>query len=204
MNRAFILARPGDFWLAEKCCDRLNTQGWVASIVIDEKEWKTPIPDGVIHHAYSPGIKGMNGNAVALAILNAIANNSENGDRVMKLDCDIWLDEPTAEWLKQTGSAKGFMLHRPNRRSLAWGGIWSADAEHLAMAIDYPHEKCSCPESVLNVRALHKTGIYETHPTTFVKEWLPDEEKIGICTLTISKSIPRRIHGTALFEPPCN
>lgn len=200
MNIAFILSRPGDFWMAEKCRDRLNAQGWSAKILIDEKEWKTPIPEGAVHHDYSPGIKGMNGNAVALGILGGMLKYSTSGDRIMKLDCDIWLDTPTSEWLKLEGSAKGFMLYREGKRPLAWGGIWAADAEHVAKAIEYPNEKCSCPESVLNVRALHNTGIYETHSTTFVKEWLPDEEKTGICTLTIVKSIPRRLHGIELFQ----
>ena len=199
MNRAFILARPHDYWMAEKCRNRLNKQGWDARVMIDPKEWETA-PEGALHASYSPGIKGMNGNAVALGILAGIITHSSYGDRVMKLDCDVWLDDEQAAWMADGDAAKCYMLYRNGKRPLAWGGIWSANRDHVLQATEYPQERCACPESALNVRALHMTGRVVTHPTVSVTQWEPEMPKSGICTLGIVRSIPRRDHGTQLFD----
>lgn len=199
MIRAFILARPHDYWMAEKCRDRLNKQGWEARIMIDPKEWEAA-PESALHASYSPGIKGMNGNAVALGILAGIITHSNYGDRVMKLDCDVWLDDEQAAWMADGDAAKCYMLYRDGKRPLAWGGIWSATRDHVLQAIEYPQERCACPESVLNVRALHMTRGIVTHPTVSVTQWEPEMPKLEICTLGIVRSIPRRAHGTQLFD----
>lgn len=199
MNRAFILSSPSDFWMAEKCRDRLNKQGWTAFVMVDPKEWET-VPDGALCANYSPGVKGMDGNAVALGILAGIITHSNYGDRVMKLDCDIWLDDEQVAWLAYGDAAKCYMLYREGKRPLAWGGLWAANRDHVLQAIEYPQDRCACPESVLNVRALHKTRGVVTHPSVSVTQWQPEMERKGICTLGIVRSIPRKPHGLALFD----
>lgn len=199
MSRAFILSRKGDYWLAEKCRDRLNAQGWSAFIMIDPKEWDSA-PEEALHASYSPGIKGMNGNKVALGILAGILAHSNHGDRVMKMDCDIWMSDEIAQWLAYGDAAKCFMLHRPGKRSLAWGGIWSANRDHVEQAIAFENEKCNCPESVLNVRALHKTRGILAHPSISITEWEIGMPRSGICTLPIVRTNPRVATGKALFE----
>lgn len=199
MNRAFILAYPADYWMAVKCRDRLNQQGWAAYIMVDPKEWET-VPEGTLHASYSPGVKGMDGNYVAHGILAGILSHSNYGDRVMKLDCDVWLDDEQAAWMAEGDAAKCYMLYREGKRPLAWGGIWSANRDHVLQAIQYQQDRCACPESVLNVRALHMTRGIVTHPTVSVTQWEPGMPKIGTCTLGIVRSTPRKPNGSQLFD----
>ena len=199
MNRAFILSRQQDYWMALLCADRLNQHGWTAQVMIDPKEWAS-VPDGVLCASYSPGVKAMTGNAVAHGILAGILAHSKDGDRVMKLDCDIWLDDEQAAWLAYGDAAKCYMLYRDGKRPLAWGGIWAANRDHVLQAIEYPQEKCACPESVLNVRALHMTRGIVTHPSVSVTEWEIGMPRIGLCTLPISRANPRLYNGKALFD----
>ena len=196
MIRAFIVARPADYFLAEAAQAHMVNHGWHAKIMLDAAEWVYP-PETAILASYVTRI-GMYGNACATGILDGILENSEPDARVLKMDCDVWIDSEISEWFQHGEKAKCAML-TTRRKPLAWGGIWSADHGHVVEARGIIHEKCPCPESVLNLRALNMTRGLEIHPTITVHEWENDGIRKGITTIPVIRKVGRVHSGKTLF-----
>lgn len=196
MIRAFIVARPADYWLAEAAKKHMISRGWHAKIMLDAAEWDHP-PELDILASYATKL-GMYGNDCATGILDGIIGNSEPGDRVLKMDCDVWIDEEISDWFRHGEKAKCAML-TTRRMPLAWGGIWSADHDHVVEARGIVHAKCPCPESVLNLRSLNMTRGLEIHSTITVHEWENDGVRKGITTIPVIRKVGRVHSGKTLF-----
>lgn len=196
--RAFILCRPFDMPIARACQKRMKELGWIASVMVDPREWET-LPDDVVCSNYSTLGHGMYGNDCAANIVSGILNHSNPGDIVMKMDCDVWLSDEANEWFTSAVKAKG--LRVTLRGNLAWGGAWSATYEHLLRAQDKAKtfKRCRCPESFANLKALALTepGI-EYHPTK-VTQWAGGDRGV-VSTLPIFRRQNRLTEGLALFN----
>ena len=202
---AFILSRPRDYTIATACRERMHQLGWTAHILIDPTEWETPPPEA-LPAPYGTQNRGMFGNDCALAIMDGILNHSRPGEIVMKMDCDIWLSPEAAEWFANaTHKARAMKIHY--RQLMPWGGMWSTTREHLqaARAHSTTYARCRCPESGLNLKALHQTEpSLELMPHAIVQQWTPGEEKNLAATLPITRRYNRTTEALALFldHPP--
>ncbi len=199
MNRAFILSRPLDYWMAILCAGRLNSQGWTAQIMIDLTEWQVQ-PLGSVCASYNPKGRGMLGNEVAEGIMRGMLDHSQDGDLIAKFDCDIWLSDAASEWLQSGEIARCFKLKRPHRDDLEWGGCWAAKREQVVNALAFENRKCRCPESVLNLIALQNTGGFEMHDSFFATEYFIGDKRSDVSTTPITRKYPRMEIAVALFD----
>lgn len=202
MNRAFILCRPADMAIARACQNHMQELGWIASVMIDRNEWPE-LPENVILADYGTQGRGMFGNKCANAIMDGIIAHSSPGDVVMKMDCDVRLSAAADSWLWQAGQAKTYSVEYGGKIQ-PWGGMWSATHEHVVAARVTADtlDRCKCPESYLNLKALHLTppGLH-VNPT-LVTQWEPGGQWGEVTTLPITRRKNRGDEGLALFTPP--
>ncbi len=200
MKRAFVLSRPHDLPIAQRCAVRLAGQGWLANILLDPREWQE-WPQGAIGANYWTGGRGMFGNDCAIAIADAILANSEPGDWVAKFDCDTRVNDGIAEWFSTPlQRAKIFQLG-----GKPWGGCWSASREQVKLARDFiaAEPPCKCPESGLFVKAFRRHGGIAPciYPCEKWKPFGAFPTSAGCVTLPTICRLPNRLNsGLALFD----
>jgi len=198
MTRAFIVSRPTDIDLARACKARMKDLGWEASIMVDPREWES-VPDDTISAKYSTLGRGMFGNACATGITDGIIENSQPGDVVMKMDCDIWISHEASDWFSSPTKARATRIMY--RKNIAWGGCWSATREHLQAARITADTigRCNCPESYLNLHALALTEPRLEYHGTLATQWEGGERGF-VATLPITRRRHRQTEGLALFD----
>jgi len=200
MTRAFILARESDMPVARACQARMRSLGWQADIMIDPTEWTTP-PDDVVYGYYSTHGRGIYGNSCAKAIMDGMLANSQAGEVLMKMDCDIWLSRECADWLAEAGQAKSMRIMY-NGKTQAWGGIWSATREHVEAARIAADtiDRCNCAEAWLNMRALYLVPPSIKVKAYHVTQWQDGDERGYCATLPINLRHDRVTEGLKLFD----
>ena len=201
IKRAFILSRPYDIDIARMCYIRMEKLGVSAHILVDPREWEEQ-PADTLPAFYSTKKRGMFGNDCASAILDGMIEHSVPGDRLIKMDCDTWLSQEATDWL--TGDPRARAMKINYRQVMPWGGCWSATHEHLLAARAHADtlNRCSCPESALNLRCLNYTppGL-ELHPTAIVEQWSPEHPSPSYAaTLPIARRRERYTEAAALFQ----
>lgn len=191
MTRCFILSSPKDYAVAQLCEAHMRSHGWQTHILIDPREWSV-IPQSAVSEHYSTLSKGMYGNACAEAILDAMIQHSQPGERLVKTDCDVWLSESAAQWLITGNQARAFNIY--TRRWQQWGGVWSAAREHVISARQRAAAlpRCECAESYLNLRCLHECEPgCEAPAEAFIRQW-QGGDKGSASTLPLSLARSRR------------
>lgn len=194
--RAFILARPTDFRMAEMCRSHLANFGWDARIVADRKEVEEPPPFGILGD-YTTQF-GMYGNDCAMGIMDALCANSKDGDVVMKTDCDVRISIEFSDWLKHAASYRCASYVR--KIATLWGGCWAAPQRAVVAAREAMKtlDKCKCPETVLIRRGFRNTMGFDIDKKFLVKEWT-EGELSDVNTLPICKPHSRAL-GIKLFQ----
>lgn len=186
--------------IARMCQERMESLGWIAHVMVDPTEWES-IPDDVVIGHYSTNGLGMYGNQCAKAIMDGMIANSEGDEVIMKMDCDVWISREAGEWLSGHGQAKAMRITHKGK-SQAWGGMWSATRQHVISArkIADTMERCQCPESWLNIRALYLSAPSIRVKSQHVTQWYDGIDRGYVATLPINLRHDRINPASRLFD----
>ncbi len=173
--RCFILSSRHDYEVASLCQAHMQQHGWTVQIMIDSREWEV-MPQGAVSAHYSTLGRGMYGNDCASGILDGMIQHSQDGERLVKTDCDVWLSGEAAKWLTHPGKARAMNVY--HRRWQQWGGLWSAGREQVISAREHADSltRCRCAESHLNLLCLHATSQgCEAPASAVIGQWSEGE-----------------------------
>lgn len=195
---AFILSRETDWPIAIACRQRMIELGWAAKIMIDPNQWET-LPADVVHANYGNAERRMTGNNCAMAILNALIDNTTGDELIMRMDCDVWLSDEASIWFQSNDNGRAMKID--HHKVQVWGGCWSARRSQIIEARFAAEslEKCRCAESYLNLMALHYSGGLQTRDE-LVAQWKPGQSRGLAATLLIANNKNRITDGLALFD----
>lgn len=133
----------------------------------------------------------MYGNDCASGILDGMIAHSQEGERLVKTDCDVWLSREAAAWLAAPGKARALNVY--HHRWQQWGGLWSASREHVIATRQHADTlpRCRCAESYLNLRCLHATPPGCEAPAEFTMNQWTAGDKGFAATLPIRRRANR-------------